>query len=116
MSHLKVFNQTKNIQLCSVCKVAQSDRERMRGLLDRTSLQAGEGLLILKCDSVHTIGMNFPIDVLYLGNNGPVLTRALGLQPGARKAKFAGANSVLELPFGGALNTEVGDQITFTRL
>jgi uncharacterized membrane protein (UPF0127 family) len=123
---LRVFNQTKNSLLCSVCKVAQTDQERVKGLLDRTSMQAGEGLLILKCDSVHTVGMKFPIDVLYLGNDGIVLARVLGLQPGFTKAKYAGqsasqphfqrANSVLELPSGGALSTQVGDRLTFQRI
>ena len=118
MPHLRVFNQTKQILLCSVCKVAQSDQERTRGLLDRTSMQAGEGLLILKCRSVHTVGMKFPIDVLYLDNSGIVMDLHQGLLPGVRKAKptYWDPDSVLELPSGGALSTEVGDQITFTRL
>jgi hypothetical protein len=78
-------------------------------------MQAGEGLLILKCQSVHTVGMKFPIDVLYLDNRGRVLQH-VAAPPGFRIAEVSGSNSVLELPSGGALSTEVGDQITFTRL
>jgi hypothetical protein len=80
-------------------------------------MQAGEGLLIPKCDSVHTVGMKFPIDVLYLGRNGTVVAGRLNMQPGQKAQRIStGSLSVLELPSGGALSTEVGDQIMFTRL
>ena len=116
MAHLRVFNQTKQILLCSLCKVASSDHERMRGLLDRTSMQAGEGLLLTKCNSVHTVGMKFPIDIVYIDWAGKVKMRSRNAQPGGLGGSVPGTDCVLELPSGGALSTEVGDQITFTRL
>jgi len=118
MSHLRVLNKTKQILLCSVCKVASSDRERIRGLLDRTSMQAGEGLLIPRCHSIHTVGMQFPIDVLYLGSDGKVLWWQRNVQPGAKRTTpgYGGGDSVLELPAGGALSTEVGDVLSFQRI
>jgi uncharacterized membrane protein (UPF0127 family) len=79
-------------------------------------MQDGEGLLIPKCNSIHTVGMNFPIDVLYLRNDGAVMARARDLQPGMKQAKFTKAGSVLELPSGGARSTEVGDVLTFQRI
>ena len=40
--------------------------DRMRGLLGRRVLPIGQGLLIENCGSVHTVGMRFPIDVIFL--------------------------------------------------
>jgi uncharacterized membrane protein (UPF0127 family) len=92
-------------------------------------MQAGEGLLITQCDSIHTKGMNFPIDVLFLDGQGKIVTCDRAIAPGKmvtlttstanpnpRQNPLTPARSVLELPSGGALSTEVGDQITFTRL
>jgi uncharacterized protein len=46
--------------------VAETTRERMRGLLGRDHLPPDEGLLLKPCRSIHTFGMGFPIDVLFL--------------------------------------------------
>ena len=47
-------------------EVASSLLARMRGLIGRRELPAGHGLLIEACGSIHTIGMRFPIDVVFL--------------------------------------------------
>ena len=46
-------------------EVASGMFDRMRGLLGRRVLPIGKGLLIEKCGSVHTVGMRFPIDVIF---------------------------------------------------
>ena len=48
------------------CLVADRPWPRMRGLLGRASLPAGEGLLLRPAGSVHTFFMRFPIDVVFL--------------------------------------------------
>jgi uncharacterized protein len=53
--------------------VARSFRERRRGLAKMTPLPAGHGLRILKCNSIHTIGMRFALDLVWLGRDGRVL-------------------------------------------
>jgi uncharacterized protein len=53
--------------------VARSFRERRRGLAKMTPLPAGYGLRILKCNSIHTIGMRFALDLVWLGRDGRVL-------------------------------------------
>ena len=47
-------------------EVAATTLQRMRGLLGRRVLPIGHGLLIEACGSVHTVGMRFPIDVIFL--------------------------------------------------
>jgi len=47
-------------------EIAATTFQRMRGLLGRRGLPAGHGLLIDACGSIHTVGMRFPIDVIFL--------------------------------------------------
>jgi uncharacterized membrane protein (UPF0127 family) len=46
--------------------VAATRATRRRGLLGRESLGATEGLLLTPCKAVHTVGMRFPIDVIFI--------------------------------------------------
>lgn len=56
-------------------QAALADRfwSRARGLLGRNTMTAQEALLIAPCASIHTVGMAFPIDVLFLDSDGMIL-------------------------------------------
>jgi uncharacterized protein len=73
--------------------------ERMRGLLGRPPLQAGEGLLIEPCPSVHTFGMRYALDLVYLDPAGQVLKLVQELKPW-RMSSCTRAHATLELPPG----------------
>ena len=73
----------------------------MRGLLGRPAPAVGEGLLIEPCGSIHTCGMAYPIDVVFLDAQGLVLRIAARL-PSWRFARQSRASAVLELAMGGA--------------
>jgi uncharacterized membrane protein (UPF0127 family) len=77
--------------------VATSRWARLVGLalLDRS--RAGDGLLIPGCRSVHTLGMRFPIDVIFLDANLRTVSRRPAVPP-LRIAVEPTADSVLELP------------------
>src|ERR671931_183096 len=79
--------------VCERCTVAGSALARMRGLLGRRELPAGEGILLRPASSVHTAFMRFPIDVVFLDREGTVLKIAADLRPwkaaAQRKAKAA---------------------------
>jgi uncharacterized protein len=80
--------------------VAATRRARLLGLalLDRAS--AGSGLLIPGCRSVHTFGMRFALDLVFLDHAmAPVSVRRR--VPPRRLALERRAHSVLELPAGG---------------
>lgn len=89
---------------------------RLRGLLGRPPLAAGEGLLIEPCRAVHMMGMRFPIDVAFLGRDGGVVALYPELAPGARTAWHRAACSALELPAGALATsgTREGDVIVCT--
>ena len=64
---LLVRNRTRGAAiLADSADVAASSTARRKGLLGRHTLAAGEGLWIAPCESIHTCGMKFPIDVIYL--------------------------------------------------
>jgi uncharacterized membrane protein (UPF0127 family) len=53
--------------------VAGDRRSRRRGLANLDDLPAGHGLLFERCRSVHTIGMRFALDLLWLDAAGAVV-------------------------------------------
>ena len=85
--------------VCERCVVAASPLRRMRGLLGRTSLAAGEGILLKPARSVHTFFMRFPIDVVFVDSQLAVVRIAAALPPW-RTAAERRASSVLELAAG----------------
>jgi uncharacterized protein len=84
---------------CETCTVADTSLSRLKGLLGRRELPAGEGLLLRPASSVHTFFMRFPIDVVFLDRELRVLGLATNLKPW-RAAARRGARAVLELPAG----------------
>jgi uncharacterized protein len=76
---------------------ASSSASRLLGLafLDRD--RVGEGLLITRRRSVHTFGMRFPLDLVFLDAGGQVLEVRRNVAP-RRICRCPGAAAVLELP------------------
>jgi uncharacterized membrane protein (UPF0127 family) len=81
------------------CVVAASPVSRMRGLLGRSELRPGEGLLLRPASAIHTCFMRFPIDAVFLDGGLRVLGISDELRPW-RAASRRGARAVLELPAG----------------
>lgn len=77
--------------------VAITFRSRLLGLALLARRNAGSGLLIPGCRSVHTIGMRFRIDVHFLDDEERVVRVVQAVSPW-RTVACAGASSVLELP------------------
>jgi hypothetical protein len=94
-------------------ELADRSPERRRGLLGRDSLPPGRGLLLRPCGSVHTFGMRFPIDVVFLDRGGRVLRVVERM--GARRLAWGGwrAWQTLEPPAGTARQAGVsqGDRL-----
>ena len=77
--------------------VARSLRARLRGLAFRDRGDAGPGLLIPRCASVHTFGMRFSLDLYFLDKEGRVLSVRRAVPPG-QVVWQPGASAVLEIP------------------
>ena len=113
---LRVHNQSRNTLLADRADIADTSRKRKTGLLKHTQLDAGEGLWIAPCEAVHTIGMKFAIDVLFLDRKRRVLKIRSDMRQWRMSACLR-AHSVLELPSGTAAATQTvaGDQLEFEK-
>jgi uncharacterized membrane protein (UPF0127 family) len=82
----------------------------MQGLLGRSGLERGEGLLLEPAGSIHTFFMRFPIDVVYLDGESRVVKVVRELRPW-RASACRGAHAALELAAGEAarVRLEPGD-------
>ena len=114
-AQLRVVNGSRGVVLAERATVAARPWSRMRGLLGRPPLAPGEGLLIVPCQGVHTVGMGYPIDVVHLDRRGLVRRVLRGLSPWRIGPLVWRGHLVLELPAGGAA-TDVGEQLAFEPL
>ncbi len=114
MWRLRVRNQSRGTILADRAGIANTSKLRKTGLLKHERLESGEGLWITPCEGVHTAGMKFPIDVLFLNKKRKVV-KIRPAMPRWRMALCLTAHSVLELPSGtaAATNTAAGDQLEF---
>jgi uncharacterized membrane protein (UPF0127 family) len=107
----------KGVILCERCEIPEGSFGRMRGLLGRSGLEPGGGMLIDSAPSVMTFFMRFPIDVVFLDRDRKVVGVRHGLRPwrvaGARRAVAA-----LELLAGtaAAARVEEGDVLVIEDL
>jgi len=114
----QAFNQTRQSYLATALAVADTHWTRLRGLLGLASsdFRNGSGLWIVPCHGVHTLGMGFPIDVVYLDRAMTVIHIQNDLRPWRFAPVRTQAASVLELPCRTAAEsrTVVGDKIEIT--
>jgi uncharacterized protein len=98
--------------VCERCFVAERALSRMKGLLGRRDLPAGEGILIKPANSIHMFFMRFAIDAIFLDRDNTVVKVVSDLKPwrtaGARRTR-----SVIELAAGEIRRrgVSVGDHI-----
>jgi uncharacterized membrane protein (UPF0127 family) len=116
LSKLRVTNQSRGRVLADRAEIADTSAKRRTGLLKHTKLDPGEGLWIAPCEGVHTFGMKFAIDVLFLNKKKKILK----IRPNMVRRRMALsllAHSVLELPAGTieATGTAKGDQLEFEK-
>lgn len=111
---IRVVNLTRHTEIGARIAVADRGPRRRKGLLGRTGLEEGEGLWIVPCEAVHTFGMRFAIDLIYLDRDRRVLKVRHRVAPSRLSGCFR-AHSILELRPGAvaASGTQPGDQMQF---
>jgi uncharacterized protein len=112
---LRIANLTRHAELAHCAEVADDGAKRRKGLLGRQGLGPGEGLWILPCEAVHTFGMQFPIDLVYLDRDLRVKKVRSDVPPWRLSACLS-AHSVLELASGTIRRTQTrsGDRLEFS--
>ena len=110
MTNTRTLKKTGGEVVCERCELATNPISRMRGLLGRSGLAPGEGMLFRPAGSVHMFFMRFAIDVVFCDRDLAVLGIERDLRPW-RMAGRKGAKVVVELPVGGADGLEPGDRL-----
>jgi uncharacterized protein len=119
-SEVYVYNKTRETFVATEAKVANSYFTRLVGLLGKTKrwAQLGKGLWIVPSRGVHTIGMLFPIDLIFLSKEKEVVHVEEHVRPFRISRVSLKAMSVLELPPHTIYRsrTQVGDQLEIARM
>ncbi len=117
MALFKVTNRTRGTLVASAADAADTSRKRREGLLKKDHLEDGTGLWIAPCEAIHSFGMKFAFDAIFLDRHKKVL-KIRASMPRGRISVCLRAYSVLELPAGtaAATGTEAGDQLEFSKL
>ena len=110
---MPVINLTKKTWLATKVRKADNFLTRLVGLLKRTHLGPEEALWLMPSKGIHTIGMKFPIDVVFLNKEYYVLGLISGMHPYRVSGVHMRGYSVIELPNGTIRKsrTEIGDQL-----
>jgi uncharacterized protein len=108
-----LMNTSKNINLSTQLKKADSFAARLKGLIGVSKLNPDEALWINDCPSIHTFFMSFDIDVLFVDSNLKVKAKYENVKPWRLILPVWGAKSVIEFAAGTLINrnVEVGDQL-----
>jgi uncharacterized membrane protein (UPF0127 family) len=108
-----IYNQTRECFLSLDVKAADTIFSRLRGLIGRLKLRSDEGLWVVPSRGVHTLGLLFPLDLIYLDENYRVI-HLVEYLPSFRIGPLkTQAESVLELPTHTIYSsqTQAGDQL-----
>ena len=110
----KVSNRTKNEVLADSAELANTPLKRIKGLLGKTGLKQGQGMIITPCSSIHTFFMKFAIDIVFLDKEGNTVAMAHSLPPSRLFGAPFKASLVVELPPGtlSRTRTELNDKIS----
>lgn len=99
-AYIRIENLTRSSVVAERCRVARSFVERLIGLLRSPEPPPGEGLLILRTQSIHTWFMRYPIDLVFIDGEGRVTKTVPGLPPWRVVPWARGARDCLELRSG----------------
>jgi uncharacterized protein len=110
---MPITNLDKKTWLATKIRRADTFLTRLIGLLKRKSLRPEEALWLVPGKAVHTVGMKFPIDVIFIDKHRKVVGLVPSMAPNRATRFYLGAHSVLELPKGTILKsrTETGDRL-----
>lgn len=114
---VKLRNLTKDIMILNDIIIAQDFFSRLKGLLGKKSLEKDQGLILRPCNSVHTVGMKFSIDVVFVNKDNKVLHIIKNMKPYKFSPIIKKASYVIETSRGTISdeNLEVGDIIEIKR-
>ncbi|MBI5102918.1 MAG: DUF192 domain-containing protein [Nitrospirae bacterium] len=110
---MKALNLTTKKELASEVTVARGLLGRMKGLLGLKEMRRGTALVIAPCKGVHTFGMRFPLDIIFLDRHNRVTAMVENLAPNRMTWFYLKAVNAIEMPAGSLAptRTRIGDEI-----
>jgi hypothetical protein len=114
---MKIYHDTTGQCLAERVVLANTFLTRLRGLLGRRCLAPSEALWLRPCNGVHTLGMIFAIDAIFLDKELRIVRLVENLRPFCFTVPHLRAHSVVEMAAHSAarLTLKVGDQLRVTR-
>jgi uncharacterized membrane protein (UPF0127 family) len=97
--NVALINERTQKPVATLVEIAASRTARRRGLLGRDGLAQSSAMLLAPCGAVHTIGMRFPIDVVFVDRQGFAVKIVRNLRPW-RMALAGGGRAVIEMAAG----------------
>jgi uncharacterized membrane protein (UPF0127 family) len=112
---MRAVNLTTGEEIAGNVAVARGLFARMKGLLGKSGMAPGDGLMIEPCKGIHTFGMRFGIDAIFFDRKRRVVAVRRGLAPNRLTPFYFRAAGVLELPAGALdkISARVGDEVGF---
>lgn len=110
---MKIINKTNGNVICDDCRLANTVKTRIIGLLGRKSISENEGLIITGCRSIHSYFMKFPICAIFIDKNNNVVKVIENFKINRLSGYYLKADRVIELPpfKASQTGTKAGDKI-----
>ena len=119
---IRVQSLKNQALIADKCLVAECFFDRLRGLIGKTGLETGQGMLFPKCNDIHMWFMSIPIDVVFVrrerGSTGEDRWRVTSTHRTVRPWKLlplrdGKASETLELPVGTIQRCDIraGDEL-----
>ena len=108
-----VYNETRECFLSLNVAIADNTVSRLRGLIGKLRLRVDEGVWIVPSHGIHTIGVLFSLDLIYLDESNRVVELVEHFSPFRISPWRSQSASVLELPTHTIYSsqTQPGDQL-----
>ena len=94
-----LMNERTHEQVATSVEIAATRQTRRKGLLGRDAIGKASAMLLAPCAAVHTAGMRFALDVVFVDRQGYAVKVVRNLRPW-RIAIAAAARVVIEMPAG----------------
>ncbi|MBC7261461.1 MAG: DUF192 domain-containing protein [Chloroflexi bacterium] len=110
---MKLYHVDRQCPIVHNLEVAADVRSKTRGLIGHLPLESGQALMIPGSRWIHTFGMSFPIDVVYVDKKGRIVALTDNLPPRRIDRPVLRAQAVIEMAAGEIrrLGLKVGERL-----
>nr|MBC7243914.1 DUF192 domain-containing protein [Chloroflexota bacterium] len=110
---MKLYHADQQRFIINNLEIATNVRSRTRGLIGHAPLEPGQALMIPQSRWIHTFGMSFTIDAVYVDKKWHIVALTENLLPGRIDRPVLRAQAVIEMAAGEIrrLGLKVGDHL-----